>query len=84
MNGVEPSHEKIDGMRELCKSDGRINLRSGVYVRGESGKISFESDAALEDIFVKTDLKGKITVEGIRLNSLKFHILNHRFITNRN
>lgn len=61
MNGVEPSHEKIDVMRELCKSDGRINLRSGVYVRGESGKISFESDAEAEDIFVKTDLKGKIT-----------------------
>lgn len=55
-NGIEPSYEKIERLLELLQTGGRINIAKDVYVRAESGRISFEtSPKALAP--VRTDLK---------------------------
>ncbi len=43
INGIEPSFDRIDRVNQLLTVGGRINISKGVYVRAESGKISFES-----------------------------------------
>lgn len=41
-NGIAPSFERISAVKLLISSDGRINISDGVYVRGESGRITIE------------------------------------------
>lgn len=45
LKGIEPSFEKIERLTELISTGGRINIAKGVYVRAESGRISFETDS---------------------------------------
>lgn len=44
LKGIEPSFDKIERMTGLLSTGGRINIAKGVYVRAESGKLSFEAD----------------------------------------
>ena len=58
-NGIEPSFEKIERLTGLLETDGRINIAKDVYVRAESGRISFENPPQ-KDVSVGTDLKGTV------------------------
>lgn len=42
--GIEPSYERITSVREILWSQGRINLKKGVYLRADKGRLIFEYD----------------------------------------
>lgn len=61
-SGVEPSFERITAVKGLINQDGRINICDGVYVRGESGRITIENaaDAEKETVFIRHELSGTV------------------------
>lgn len=62
-NGIEPSFEKIERLIGILETGGRINIAKDVYVRAESGRISFENPPK-NDVSVRTDMK-----EAVRFGS---------------
>ncbi len=62
-NGIEPSFEKIERLLELLQTGGRINIAKDVYVRAESGRISFETPQKNQTP-VRTDLRGAVRFGG--------------------
>ena len=79
-NGIEPSFEKIERLTGLLRTNGRINIAKDVYVRAESGRISFEN-AAHGDISVMTDLKetarfGSKTIEFTEISQFDISYYN--------
>ena len=41
---TEPSYERIESVKKLIFGSGRINIKKGVYLRSEKGRLSIECD----------------------------------------
>lgn len=63
--GITPSSYRIGVVKELVRSDGRVNIAGGVYVRGCSGRISFERDEA--ELYIPSRLLGDVCFGGRRV-----------------
>lgn len=61
-NRIEPSFDRISAVKSLISSDGRINISEGVYVRGESGRITIEyaDEFQRESICIPHSLSGTV------------------------
>ena len=55
--GAEPSYERITSVKELVFSGGRINIKKGVYLRSEEGRLSIEYDSESENLNVSVTLR---------------------------
>lgn len=47
--GIEPSYEKISSAKKLIKTGGIINIKKGVYLCSDDGRLSFMHDVQPED-----------------------------------
>ena len=59
--GIEPSFERITTVAELIQTGGRINLKKGVYLRVDEGKLSFEYDKEDEPLNISVTLRENVT-----------------------
>ncbi len=55
--GAEPSYERITAVKALIFGGGRINIKKGVYLRAEKGRLSIEYDSEPEHLNVSVTLR---------------------------
>ena len=62
--GVEPSFERIAAAKEILRSGGRINLKKGVYLRADEGKLFLEYDETPQELNVEITLRENVSLNG--------------------
>lgn len=80
---IEPSSMRISKIKSLVFEDGRINISKGVYVRGKSGKITFEYEKTNDDFFIpavpdKTYNVGRFDVTFTEISQFDISDYNNR------
>lgn len=57
---IEPSFERITAAKRLIRDGGRINIKKGVYLTAQAGKLFFEYQRDDEPLEVKTTLRESV------------------------
>ena len=58
--GTTPSFERITAAKKLIRDGGRINIKKGVYLTAQAGKLFFEYQRDDEPLELKTDLRENV------------------------
>ena len=66
-NEIGQSFERIQRIKSLLKTDGRINIQKGVYISCASGKLTVTDSSLSEKLYKKVILEGEIETFGKKI-----------------